>query len=131
MAGRPRLYENAAEKNRAYRARQAERLVLADRLTFEEAHADLRALTEAVREASQAGDPLARALSTITRHDLLHSLAEHFRQRARDLGHSRTATATGPSRRGGRRRGRASTSATTQEMEERAAGVRGGERPRP
>jgi hypothetical protein len=78
MAGRPRLYANAAEKTRAYRQRQAQRSVSMDRVTLEQIEAALERLMTAVLAAQQSGDPLAGSLSTVSRLDLLAELAAYF-----------------------------------------------------
>jgi hypothetical protein len=78
MAGRPRLYQNAAEKTRAYRERQAQRTVQMDRITLEQLEAHLQRLREAVYVAQEKGDPLALSLRTVMITDLLEDLAHHF-----------------------------------------------------
>jgi hypothetical protein len=82
MAGRPRLYADAAAKARAYRQREEERTVKWDRLTAEDLQAHLKRLHLAVLDAQAAGDALARSLDTITLFDLLAGLTAHFEQRA-------------------------------------------------
>ena len=78
MAGRPRLYQNAAEKTRAYRERQAQRTVHMDRVTLEQIEAYLKRLREAVYAAQQRGDPLALSLHTTMELDILADLAHYF-----------------------------------------------------
>jgi hypothetical protein len=84
LAGRPRLYATNAGKTRAYRDRLSAALVPVDRGYFEQTQADLRRLAEAVIDATRVGDPLASALDTITKHDLLESLAQHFEKIVRE-----------------------------------------------
>ena len=81
MAGRPRLYANAAEKTAAYRQRESKRTVKMDRLTLEEIEALLGRLMTAVQEAQTAGDALACSLNTRSRPELLADLAIYFEQR--------------------------------------------------
>lgn len=78
MAGRPRLYQNAAEKTRAYREREAQRTVKMDRVTLERIEADLDRLRKAVYAAQERGDPLALSLRTTMETDLLEDLALYF-----------------------------------------------------
>jgi hypothetical protein len=78
MAGRPRLYQNAAEKTRAYRERQSQRTVKMDRLTLEQLEMDLDRLRQAVYLAQHRGDTLARSLRTVMLTDLLEDLALYF-----------------------------------------------------
>jgi hypothetical protein len=83
MAGRPRLYANAAEKTAAYRARQEKRFVVRDRVTQEYLEADVRRLLTAVNAAAAAGDGLARSLNRVSWIDLLDSLSAHFEERSK------------------------------------------------
>jgi len=78
MAGRPRLYGDAAEKNRAYRARVQKQSVKVHRddLLVMEEHLDR--LRKSVYAAADAGDIVARSVDTITYLDLLATLAAHF-----------------------------------------------------
>lgn len=78
MAGRPRLYQNAAEKTRAYRERQAQRTVKMDRITLEQIETHLKRLREAVYAAQERGDPLALSLRTVMQTDMLADLALYF-----------------------------------------------------
>ncbi len=78
MAGRPRLYADAAEKNRAYRARQEKQNVKIRRDDLEVLQAHLVRLRTAVYAAQDAGDVLANSLNTVTHLDLLETLAAHF-----------------------------------------------------
>ena len=82
MAGRPRLYADAAQKARAYRKREDERYMKRDRITTEQLDLDLRRLRIAVSDAWRVNDPLAVSLKTTTVFDLLESLAAHFEERA-------------------------------------------------
>ena len=78
MAGRPRMYGDAAEKNRAYRARQEKQSVKMRRDDLERFEEHLDRLHAAVFAAADAGDVLACSLDTITSLDLLATLAAHF-----------------------------------------------------
>jgi len=78
MAGRPRLYANAAEKTRAYREREAKRTVKMDRLTLEQIETDLDRLRNAVYLAQERSDPLALSLRTGMWFDMLEDLAAYF-----------------------------------------------------
>jgi hypothetical protein len=78
MAGRPRLYANAAEKTRAYRERQEQQKVTRDRATLEYLEEVLHRLRQTVYAAQERGDPLALSLDTITWTDLLEDLALYF-----------------------------------------------------
>jgi hypothetical protein len=81
MAGRPRLYANAAEKTRAYRQRRDLRVALVDRVCYEQLEVSLKRLMLAVDHARQAKDPLAMQVDTVTWVDALEDLAEHFEGR--------------------------------------------------
>ena len=78
MAGRPRLYGSAAEKTAAYRQRQEQRTVTLDRVAQEVLQEDLDRLMAAVNSACAVADPLALSLDTVSRQDLLLSLACYF-----------------------------------------------------
>jgi hypothetical protein len=78
MAGRPRLYKNAAEKARAYRERQQEKWAPIQRDDFERLQEHLKRLRLAVYAAEEVGDALASSLKTVTYEDLLAGLAKHF-----------------------------------------------------
>lgn len=78
MAGRPRLYQNAAEKTRAYRERQEQQTVTRDRSTLERLEEHIERLRQAVYAAQERGEPLALSLDTITCDDLLADLALYF-----------------------------------------------------
>jgi hypothetical protein len=82
VAGRPRLYANAAEKTRAYRERQEKRTVAADRQWFEQSVKDMRRLTRAVMLARKSGDALALSLRATTQADMMADLALYFEARA-------------------------------------------------
>jgi hypothetical protein len=79
MAGRPKLYNNAAEKTRAYREREAQRTVKMDRVTLDQLEEHLDELRLCVNQAAQRGDPLAQSLRTTMMTDLLADLALYFR----------------------------------------------------
>jgi hypothetical protein len=74
MAGRPRLYVSAAEKNQAYRQRQQQTTVVVDRWTFEQTEALLQRLLLTTEAAARRGHSLASSLDTRSRFDLLESL---------------------------------------------------------
>jgi hypothetical protein len=86
MAGRPRLYANAAEKTAAYRRREASRLVSVHRISQEELESELKRLQLAVMSARTAGDALAQQLDPITKLDLLSDLADYFEERSKSRG---------------------------------------------
>ena len=92
MAGRPRLYENAAEKTRAYREREAQRYVMMDRLSLEEIQRDLLRLRLAVFAAQKRDDPLVQSLRTVMMTDLMEDLAIYFEtgELRKYMGHSIT-----------------------------------------
>jgi len=78
MAGRPRIYANAAEKTRAYRERQEKRMVTADRQWFEQSIRNMRRLTCAVMDAQKRGDALALSIRAVTEKDMMADLALYF-----------------------------------------------------
>jgi hypothetical protein len=82
--GRPRIYHDNAERQRAHRERQAQR----EAARLEEGRrrqADLReALWElhlAVRQAAAAGDPEAARLTNLDTAELVRALAHRFTPR--------------------------------------------------
>ena len=72
------MYADAAEKNRAYRARQEKQSVKIRRDDLEVLQAHLVRLRTAVYAAQDAGDVLARSVDPVTHLDLLETLAAHF-----------------------------------------------------
>lgn len=80
MAGRPRLYPNAAEKTRAYRERQQQQRVNIHRADFEQIEAHLGRLMNAVDAAKRSGNVVASSLKTVSRLDLLSDLAAYFEE---------------------------------------------------
>jgi hypothetical protein len=78
MAGRPRLYANSAEKNRAYRERQEKRIMAVDRLWAEQSIKDMRRLIDAVHDAQRRGEELALSLRATAISDLVEDLALYF-----------------------------------------------------
>lgn len=77
MAGRPRLYANAAEKTRAYRERQRQHISELDEWA-EQAVNDMTSLRRSVIVAQGRGDVLALSLRTENLTDLMHDLARYF-----------------------------------------------------
>ncbi len=67
-----------AKKTAAYRKRQEQRTVILDRVSAEGLQEDLGRLMAAVDSACVGGDPLALSLDTVSRQDLLVSLARYF-----------------------------------------------------
>ena len=78
MAGRPRLYANSAEKNRAYRERQEKRMMAVDRLWAEQSIKDMRRLMNAVHDAQKRGDELALSLKATSITEMMNDLALYF-----------------------------------------------------
>lgn len=76
--GRPRVYMNAAEKHRAYRARLASETVRVDRRLWAALEARRDRLAEAVKEARIAGCPLAKEVTGVHPDTILDSLAGWF-----------------------------------------------------
>jgi hypothetical protein len=82
--GRPRRYESAAERQRAYRQREEETWAQVDRGALTKLNGRLDQLQEAVRRAAAAGDETARACQAGSVDTLLERLIEHFAGRARE-----------------------------------------------
>lgn len=80
------MYADAAEKNRAYRARQEKQHVTIRRDDLEVLQAHLVRLRTAVYAAREAGDALAGSLDLVTHLDLLETLAAHFERCAVSAG---------------------------------------------
>jgi hypothetical protein len=78
VPGRPRLYDNAAEKNRAYRDRHQQYLSEMDGWA-EQATDDMTSLRRAVTIAQGRGDDLALSLRTAQLTDMMEDLAIYFR----------------------------------------------------
>jgi cytidylate kinase len=81
MAGRPRVYANAAEKTRAYRERIAEQNKGMTRVYtewYERTQTDKRRLISAVSVAQRRKDPLALSLRTRTIEVLVEDLVQYF-----------------------------------------------------
>jgi hypothetical protein len=78
MAGRPRLYANAAEKTRAYRERQELTRTVVDRQWAEQSLKDMRRLSRAVHEAQKRGNELALSLTSVTIVEMMADLALYF-----------------------------------------------------
>lgn len=78
MAGRPRLYADAAEKTRAYRQRREPRMVTTDRVALERLEEHLERLRKAVYVAQARGEALALSLKTVLWTDILEDLALYF-----------------------------------------------------
>jgi len=78
VAGRPRMYANAAEKMRAYREKEETRIVLVDRIWFEQTQQDLNRLWHAVHDAQKSGHEIALSLDLRSKTDVLQGLAVYF-----------------------------------------------------
>jgi len=77
MAGRPRLYANAAEKTRAYRERLRRHTSEFEEWA-EQAAEDMMRLRRCVIVAQHRGDVLALSLRTENITDLMQDLASYF-----------------------------------------------------
>lgn len=81
MAGRPRIYANAAEKTHAYRERIEKENGGTTKVythLFEQSQSDMRRLIGAVLKAQRRGDPLALSLETKRATDLVLDLSQYF-----------------------------------------------------
>ena len=76
--GRPKRYENGAEKQRAYRRRLAEDMVRVNRRSLETLEAQVERLHGAVVTARRAGHPVAMQVSVFTVGAALEGLAAWF-----------------------------------------------------
>ena len=81
--GRPKLYEDRAEKMRAYRARRAGRVVEIDRYRVESMDDRLTRLRASVVAAQEAGSKEAGKIDTITLEDTIEGVIALF-DRLRD-----------------------------------------------
>jgi hypothetical protein len=81
--GRRRQYGSGAERQRAFRQRQAAEWVEVDRRDWERLHERLKQLHEAVRGAASAGDRTAQACRAGSEETVLERLIRHFEGRAR------------------------------------------------
>lgn len=77
--GRPKVYANAAEKHRAYRARRAAEMILVNRESLLSLEARVAGLEASVRRARQAGCPIAAQISA---NSALDGLTAWFGARA-------------------------------------------------
>ncbi len=80
MAGRPRLYANAADKTRAYRDRQRQYVSELDGWA-EKAADEMRRLNRAVRIAQGRGDALALSIRSEGLSEMMEDLALYFERR--------------------------------------------------
>jgi hypothetical protein len=80
--GRPRRYESAAERQRAYRQREEETWAQVDRGALERMNGRLDQLQEAVRRAAAAGDETAQRCRAGSVETMLERLIRHFEGRA-------------------------------------------------
>jgi hypothetical protein len=83
--GRPRQYASNAERQRAFRHRQAEQVARVDRGALDRLHARLDQLQAALWAAADAGDEPARACGAAGIDTMLERLTGHFRGRARPV----------------------------------------------
>ena len=96
--GRPRQYGSDAERQRAYRQRDAVTTARVDRVVLERQIARLDRLHAAVAAAAQAGDGVARACRAGSIETLLEKLTDYF-ESCRPGADARAGSATGcPSR---------------------------------
>jgi hypothetical protein len=72
------MYENAAEKQAAYRARNAHKMPPRQ----SEVVALARTLRSAVKDAAKSGDKLAKRVQAEREDEVLRELVKHFRGRA-------------------------------------------------
>jgi molecular chaperone GrpE (heat shock protein) len=80
--GRPRRYESAAQRQRAYRERQEAEWAQVDRRALEKMNGRLEQLQEAVRRAAAAGDETAQGCRAGSVETVLERLIRHFEGRA-------------------------------------------------
>ncbi len=76
--GRPKLYADAAAKNRAYRKRLAAQTVRVDRRRWAALEEQVNQLAEAVAEARRAGSPVARQIVGASSATIIDSLTAWF-----------------------------------------------------
>jgi len=79
---RPKLYPDAASKQRAYRVRLAEETMLVNRRRWAELEGRTDRLAEAVAAARKAGCPIAKQIRGSMRETVLDELAAWFEGRA-------------------------------------------------
>lgn len=79
--GRPKLYEDAAAKHRAYRKRLEEETVRVDRRRWAALEESVNRLAAAVAEARRAGCPVANEIVGCSTDTVLHSLTAWFTAR--------------------------------------------------
>jgi hypothetical protein len=80
--GRPRRYGSAAERQRAYREREAATWAQVDRRALEQMNQRLEQLREAVGRAAAIGDPTARSCRASSVETVLERVIRHFEDRA-------------------------------------------------
>ena len=88
---RPRQYGSNAERQRAFRQRQATQIARVDRGALDRLHARLDQLQAALRAAADAGDETARAGRAASIDTMLERLTDHFRRRALSMASQATA----------------------------------------
>jgi hypothetical protein len=79
---RPREYATDAERQRAFRRRQAQETVRVDRALLDQLHCQLIRLQLAVVAAAAAGDATARACRSGSVETVLERLTQHFEAQA-------------------------------------------------
>jgi len=80
--GRPKLYADAAAKQRAYRARLEAETMRVDRRRWAALEAQVERLAEAVEQARRAGCPVAGQIRGAASTTIMDFLTEWFLQRA-------------------------------------------------
>lgn len=82
--GRAKVYPDAAAKQRAYRARLAEEMVLVNRRRWAALEGRVNRLADAVSGARSAGCPMAREIRGAATDTILDSLTGWFEGQAAD-----------------------------------------------
>ena len=86
--GRPRKYDTDAERQRAFRQRRTQEVVVVERRAWEQLHLRLDHLHTAIHAAAQAGDATARACCAVSIETTLEKLIRHFRALSPEKGGS-------------------------------------------
>ena len=102
--GRPKVYEDAAAKQRAYRARLGAEMMRVNRRRWAALEGRVNRLAEAVGQARSAGCPVAVQIRGAATDTIVDSLTEWFEARAAD---ARGPDRAVPSREGAGSRGKA------------------------
>ncbi len=80
--GRPKVYADAAAKQRAYRARLAAEMKLVSRRRWAALEGQVERLGESVEQARRAGCPIARQIRGASSGTIMDFLTAWFLQRA-------------------------------------------------